>query len=139
MSISSILKKKFEERWDTVPDFRQRTGCPLSPESISSAIFRGKQLSAPSLIVFCHFLGFSPAEIRKILKDSGDTLFWHLIGDSKQMPLAAHHKAILEAVDIVLKKDPAVLNNIGDHLHLIAKALGADISAQVRMLKKRRG
>lgn len=138
LKISDILKKKFDERgFVSVPDFMQRTGCPLAPETIGASMFRDKQISAPSLIVFGHYLGFSPAEIKKLLIASGDTLFHNFIIESKQKPIPAHHKAIIEAVDIITQKRPEMINDIAEHLSNIAKVIKVDISSQANILQRK--
>lgn len=138
IKVSDMLKNKFDERgFASVPDFIQRTGCPLAPETIGASMFRDKKISAPSLIVFGHYLGFSPAEIKKLLIASGDTLFHQLIVESKQKPISAHHKAIIEAVDSITQKRPEMINDIAYFLENIANVIRVDISAQTKILQRK--
>lgn len=139
MAINPLLKK-LEEKFNDIPDFRRRTGCPISRETCRLAIYEDRvhpdnTIGAAPLMVICKHLGFHNNEIRKILKDSGDTTFHPLIGDTPEHTLSPTETSILEAVNIIIKKSPTAINNIADNLDLIARAAGVDISTQVKKLK----
>lgn len=139
MALNPLLKK-LEEKYLNIEDFRRRTGCPISRETCRLAIYEDRihpdnSISAAPLMVICRYLGLTNDETRRILKDSGDTIFYALIGDSKAKALSPAETSILEAVNIIIQKAPTMINNIADNLELIARAAGVDISTQVKKLK----
>lgn len=55
----------------SVPDFKEKTGCPLAAETIGAALWRGKKIRPYSLMILCKYLGFAKDDIRQMLIDAG--------------------------------------------------------------------
>lgn len=131
MTKKNILYTKLQENFSDLADFAKRSGLPISFETARRAIYEGKAVSIPSLILICKYLGFTPAEIKKIISDAGDRDFVDLIGDGPQ--LTAQEKALLEAYRKIKAKEM-----VADHIELIARAEGVDVSKDVISIKKER-
>jgi hypothetical protein len=129
----NILKQKFDQEFHDIAEFKRRTRCPLANETLRRAIYLGKPLTIPLLIIITKYLGFSPGEIKKILKDAGDKDFYPLIGDSA--PLSEGERGLLAAVSAIKGKEPQQLNSIADHINLIGRAIGLDIREETDKLR----
>lgn len=80
ISLSDKIKNKFKmSSFQTVKDFQQTSKCPLSLETLTAVINRGKEPSIPAFIQMAYCLGISPDEIAAACKAAGDDIFWRLI------------------------------------------------------------
>lgn len=127
---NNVLYQKMKENYDSLSDFLRRSGCPLSLETVRIAIYLGQEISHPALITLTKYLGFSPSEIREILKKSGDEIYWDLIGEDA-VNLTTRHKALLTIYDSL--KDRHVLDEI---VEIMAKAEGLDVKKELRATKR---
>lgn len=128
-----LLKEKFDTEFHDIAEFKKRTKCPLSVETLRRAIYLDKPVSIPILIIITKYLGFSPGDIKKILKEAGDKDFHTLIGDSA--PLSEGERGLLAAISAIKEKDPQQLNLIADHIGLIGRAIGLDIKEDTDKLR----
>lgn len=78
--LSDKISKKFKiSAFSTVKDFQTSTKCPLSLETLTAVVNRGKEPSIPAFIIMAYLLGFTPLEIADACKEAGDTIYWRLI------------------------------------------------------------
>ncbi len=135
----NLLLDKMRENFDDLADFVKRSHMPVSMETVRRALYEGKAISIPSLILIAKYLRFTPNEIKQIIQDAGDVDFSELIGDQNTI-LQPWEKAILEASrQIVDKKGKAALNVIADQLALVAGDNSVtSILEKIRTKKRRR-
>jgi len=81
--LSEKIRDKFQKStYITVKDFQTTSKCPLSLETLTSVINRGKEPSIPAFIQMAYSLGLTPGEISETCKAAGDNIFWRLIDPS---------------------------------------------------------
>lgn len=138
-----LLDKMREGGYEDLSDFRQRSGVPISHETLRVAIYEGREVSIPSLYIILKYLGFTPAEIKKKLKEAGDDDFSEYIGDGAGKPLQEWEKALLGATRRLREQNPDSLTYLANTLDWMGKAEGVNIAAEIGKLRrkpiKRRG
>lgn len=109
--LSEKISRKFKlTAYTTVKEWKDATACPLSLETLTAVINRGKEPSVPAFITMAYLLGFTPEEIATICKDAGDTIFWRLISPSG---VTDEDKDILDRINAL---DPAKRKLVKDLL-----------------------
>jgi len=122
------LLDRMLENYTDILDFVNRSGVPLSFETVRRAIKDIKPVSIPSLILICKYLSCTKEEIKDIIKELGDQDFHELIGDQKGMELTQIEEAIILAIRKIRQKEPLSLHTLATQIELIAKAYGVDVS-----------
>ena len=130
------LLDRMLENYTDILDFVNRSGVPLSFETIRRAIKDIKPVSIPSLILIYKYLGFTKEEIRDIIKELGDQDFHELIGDHNGMELTQIEEAIIAAIRKIRQKEPLSLNTLATQIELIAKAYRVDVSEEFKKILK---
>ena len=130
------LLDRMLENYTDILDFVNRSGVPLSFETVRRAIKDIKPVSIPSLILIYKYLGFTKEEIRDIIKELGDQDFHELIGDHKGMELTQIEEAIIVAIRKIRQKEPLSLNTLATQIELIAKAYQVDVSEEFKKILK---
>jgi hypothetical protein len=130
------LLDRMLENYTDILDFVNRSGVPLSFETVRRAIKDIKPVSIPSLILIYKYLGFTKEEIRDIIKELGDQDFHELIGDHKGMELTQIEEAIIAAIRKIRQKEPLSLNTLATQIELIAKAYQVDVSEEFKKILK---
>lgn len=78
--LSEILADAFRKStYTNVKEWRDRTDCRLSTETVSKVLLRGVEPGIPTFVTMAYHLGITPAEIAEACKAAGDTVFWKLI------------------------------------------------------------
>lgn len=130
------LSERFNKRYHTLHDFKKRTGCKLSIETIRKHIYNKQPASAPILMLIAKNLDYTAAEIRQMLIDQHDTDYHPLLqADEQRETISTEERALIEAVRIIKKQAPAQLAAIADYLDLTALAIGADVAAHTIKLR----
>lgn len=123
------LYLKFKQQgWTSIGTFLKETKVPVSAEAARMAIYLGKKISIPVLILLCKYLGFNINEIKKILIDAGDTEFVELMGGY----MTPDEKAVLGMYEKIEDKQ-----KVFDYIELIAKAEGKNVKKELDYLKRR--
>jgi DNA-binding transcriptional MerR regulator len=130
------LLDRMLENYTDILDFVNRSGVPLSFETVRRAIKDIKPVSIPSLILICKYLGFTKEEIKDIIKELGDQDFHELIGDQNGMELTQIEEAIIVAIRKIRQKEPLSLNTLATQIELIAKAYRVDVSEEFKKILK---
>lgn len=134
-----LLQERFLAHYHTLQDFKKRTGCKLSAETIRAHIYNARPASAPILMLLAKHLDFTPAQIRQMLIDCGDTDFHQLLAaDDASERLSTADRALLAAVHTITEQRPEHLKTIADHLDLIAAACGVRIDEHTVKLRASR-
>lgn len=122
------MKKKYtlkarllDEGYENVTDFVRRSGCPISPETIRLAVYEGKQVSTPSLMLVMKYLNYAPGEIREYLEDSGEHEFSPLLPTGPSSALAPWETSFLAVARKVRDDEPALWNSLIVQLGLMLK------------------
>lgn len=118
------LLYEMQTQYSDISEFIKKSGIPLSFETVRRLLYGKKPVSIPTLIIISKYLGYSPAEIKKIIMQAGDRDFSALIGGQHGPELSDQEKALLEAFRKIKSR-----NIVADHFALIAKADNVDISA----------
>ena len=130
------LLDRMLENYTDILDFVNRSGVPLSFETVRRAIKDIKPVSIPSLILIYKYLGFTKEEIRDIIKELGDQDFHELIGNQNGMELTQIEEAIIAAIRKIRQKEPLSLNTLATQIELIAKAYRVDVSEEFKKILK---
>ena len=130
------LLDRMLENYTDILDFVNRSGVPLSFETVRRAIKDIKPVSIPSLILICKYLSFTKEEIKDIIKELGDQDFHELIGDHNGMELTQIEEAIIVAIRKIRQKEPLSLNTLATQIELIAKAYRVDVSEEFKKILK---
>ena len=130
------LLDRMLENYTDILDFVNRSGVPLSFETVRRAIKDIKPVSIPSLILIYKYLGFTKEEIKDIIKELGDQDFHELIGDHNGMELTQIEEAIIVAIRKIRQKEPLSLNTLATQIELIAKAYRVDVSEEFKKILK---
>lgn len=130
------LSERFQRHYHTLHDFKQRTGCKLSIETIRNHIYMEQPASAPILMLLAKHLEYTPAEIRQMLIDQGDTDFHQLLPETSQGEnISTENRALIEAIRIIKEKAPEQMKAIADYLDLTARAVGVNIAEHTVKLR----
>jgi DNA-binding transcriptional MerR regulator len=131
----SVLLERLRENWDTISDFFRQTGIPLSQETVRRALYENEKVSTLTFIVLAKYLGFSPAEIRGLLKKPDD----YVISRGKERRYASEladliverenaftqrEDALIQCVRIVTAHDPEIWNLISHFFSVINRSMG---------------
>ncbi|MCE5312992.1 MAG: hypothetical protein LLF86_07560 [Nitrospiraceae bacterium] len=127
------MNDRFMRHYTTLDDFREKTGCTVSRESIRACIYEGRAVSAPVLMLIAKALGYSPAEIRQILIESGDTEFYPIIGTTKDTNSPAD-SALIEAVSAIRAANPALMVTIAHVIETAGDAAGLNLKKLAQRL-----
>lgn len=135
------LFERMREKYADLSEFCKVSGVPVSSETCRRAIYEDKPISTHLYILIAKYLGFTPKEIKGMLTKMGEKEFSSIIGDSTAKPVDVSGVAVVEAIDKITSKDPALINGIALNLEIAARAAGVDISDQLVRIKrkKRRG
>jgi len=128
-----FLKEKMLRNWDSITDFVETSGIPVSMETVRRAVNHGRPVSIPSLLLIAKYLGFSIPEIKQILQNAGDTDFSALIVD-QETHLSVKEEALIEIYRKLKSSRP-----IEDYLALLAKADKVNIKKELSRLKRKGG
>lgn len=124
----NILYQKLMEKWPDLRTFLKETKVPVSSESARLAIYHGRTIGIPLLMLLCKYLGFNSTEIKKILAEAGDTEYIDLIGAY----LTPDEKALLAVYEKINEKQKVL-----DYMEIIARAEGVTIAKELEYLKRR--
>jgi hypothetical protein len=120
----NVLFDKFkEEGYETLDEFKVRTGCLLAKETIRIAIYEGRPVSWPVLIILMKDLGFTPNEIRDRLMSLGEKDFSSVISGETR-PLQQFESALIALMGRLQQEHPRYFNGILEHMTLAAEASG---------------
>ncbi len=134
----NMLKSRMLQNYTDIADFIRRTGIPLASETLRRAIYEGKPIAFPTLIVLMKYLGFSANEIRDVLKDMGETDFSSLIGQHVPSSLDIWERAWLTAGKRLREADPTRFNSLLDAMRIYAEGTGIDISKELEVASARK-
>ena len=130
----SVLLEKLRENWDTIADFFRQTQIPLSQETVRRALYENEKVSTVTFVILTKYLGFSPAEIHSLLKNSDD----YVIARGEERRYAseladliverenAHNQredALIQCVKIVTAHDPEIWNLIAHFFSVLNRSM----------------
>jgi hypothetical protein len=75
MEKGNIFKDRLLEQYENLTDFCTRSGVPVSQETCRKFIMERKKINTTSFMLICHHLGFTPNEIRNMLKTDKHTIY----------------------------------------------------------------
>jgi hypothetical protein len=131
----NVLLEKLRENWDTISDFFRQTRIPLSQETVRRALYENEKVSALTFIVLAKYLGYSPVEIRGLLKKPDD----YVISRGEERRYASEladliverdnaftqrEDALIRCVRIVTAHDPEIWNLISHFFSVINRGMG---------------
>ena len=111
----NILTRKMNQQgWETVEQFYQNSmvNQVVSRETCRQLILHEKKVIEPIFIKIAEALGFSPNEIRDVLREYGYTDFVHLIGDHKGVVLTPGEEAFLSLYRNLARRKPAATGSL---------------------------
>jgi len=95
-----------------------------------------KGIAPHTLAIIAHFLGFTPNEIRDLLKThTGDEVLWKLIGDHTSA-LSPDEESIVEIFRQIKGSGSAALAQLVSHLSLIGSAFKIDLDANLAKIRR---
>lgn len=130
----SVLLEKLRENWDTITDFFRQTQIPLSQETVRRALYENEKVSTVTFIILTKYLGFSPAEIHSLLKNSDD----YVIARGEERRYASEladliverenarnqrEDALIQCVRIVTAHDPEIWNLIAHFFSVFNRSM----------------
>lgn len=127
----NLLKERLEKNGFAIKEFWKKKNVPLSYETFRTVIIGGARVSIPSIMIVALYLGLLPSEIKEILHEKGDRDFSRLIGDDKTY-LTKEEEVIISIHRKIKSKDKII-----DHMALVAKAEGANITRELTKLRKK--
>ena len=109
----------------------------------------GMKVHVSYFMILLKYLGFAPAEIKKMLKNGEGILetatelryakeVSELVGES-DVSLEPYQEAIIEAFEKIKNKYPDAMFQMGDYLRLLAKAANVDVEEELKKIKRTRG
>jgi hypothetical protein len=133
----NVLLEKLRENWDTISDFFRQTQIPLSQETVRRALYENERVSALTFIVLAKFLGFSPVEIRGLLKKPDDFVisrgeerrYAAELADlivERENAFTQREDALIQCVRIVTAHDPEIWNLISHFFAVINRSMGVE-------------
>jgi hypothetical protein len=100
-------------KYSTVKDWKDCSNCPLSLETMTSVVNRGKEPSVPAFIQLAYSLGVGQREIADGCKAAGDHIFYKLIEPTN---LTDDEQYV---IDKLKKLDPDKLKLVKDLLNTL--------------------
>lgn len=142
----NVFREKMLEGYDNLSDFVKRSGIFLSAETCRKFIYEQSPINTLSFVVICHYLSFSPNEIKALLAESATEgllrsradrnyakMFVELIGDS-DVSLTAQDKAVLRVAHKLHGGNKEVFFQVIDYVSMVAKVIGVNIDEEVAAL-----
>lgn len=134
-----LTRKLNSQGWDSIRQFTQKSGVPYSQETTRRAFTESeKPLEPATLAIICRHLGYSPEDIKSILRDyTDDEHLWPLIG-RQDTKMTIYDQALMLAVEQITKDHPELLRSLADYLDLLAASTGADVKEHTEKLRRKK-
>jgi hypothetical protein len=109
-----LTRKMNQQGWETVEQFYQNSSVNqvVSRETCRQLILHQKKVVEPIFIKIAEALGFTPNEIKDVLREYGYTDFIHLIGDHHGIKLTEEEEAFLSLFRKLQRSKPAVVTSL---------------------------
>lgn len=109
-----LTRKMNQQGWETVEQFYHNSSVHqvVSRETCRQLILHQKKVIEPIFIKITEALGFTPNEIKDVLREYGYTDFIHLIGDHHGTNLTDEEEAFLLVFRKLQRSKPAVFESL---------------------------
>lgn len=134
-----LTRKMNQQGWETVEQFYQNSSVNqvVSRETCRQLILHQKKVIEPIFIKIAEALGFTPNEIKNVLREYGYTDFIHLIGDHQGIKLTAEEEAFLSLFRKLLRTKPDVVTSLLNIFESLCCVAEIDCSKELGELNKR--
>ncbi|MBI4683042.1 MAG: hypothetical protein HY757_08080 [Nitrospirae bacterium] len=134
-----LTRKMNQQGWETVEQFYQNSSVNqvVSRETCRQLILHQKKVIEPIFIKIAEALGFTPNEIKNVLREYGYTDFIHLIGDHQGIKLTAEEEAFLSLFRKLLRTKPDVVTSLLNIFESLCCVAEIDCSEELGELNKR--
>lgn len=134
-----LTRKMNQQGWETVEQFYQNSSVNqvVSRETCRQLILHQKKVIEPIFIKIAEALGFTPNEIKNVLREYGYTDFIHLIGDHQGIKLTVKEEAFLSLFRKLLRTKPDVVASLLNIFESLCCVAEIDCSEELGELNKR--
>jgi hypothetical protein len=134
-----LTRKMYQQGWETVEQFYHNSSVNqvASRETCRQLILHQKKIVEPIFIKIVEALGFTPNEIKKLLREFGYTDFIHLIGDHQGITLTTEEETILSLFRKLMRSKPAVLPSVINVFEALFTVAAIDSSRDLERLRKK--
>ncbi len=133
-----LTKKMHQQGWETVEQFYQNSSVKqvVSRETCRQLILHQKKVIEPIFIKIVESLGFTPNEIKKLLREYGYTDFVHLIGDHQGTKLTDEEYAFLSLLRKLRRGNSSVHSSMISIFESLCCVANIQCSEEIDTLKK---
>jgi hypothetical protein len=133
-----LTRKMHQQGWETVEQFYHNSSVNqvVSRETCRQLILHQKKVIEPIFIKIVEALGFTPNEIKNLLREYGYTDFIHLIGDHQGTKLTADEEAFLSVYRKLLRTNPAAVTLLCNILESLCCLADMECSEELGKLSK---
>jgi len=134
-----LTRKMKQQGWETVEQFYQNSSVKevVSRETCRQLILHQKKVVEPIFIKIAEALGFTPNEIKDVLREYGYADFVHLIGDHHGIKLTGEEEAFLSLFRKLQRSKPAVVKSLLNIFESLCSVADIECSEEIDRLSKR--
>jgi len=134
-----LTRKMNQQGWETVEQFYQNSSVNqvVSRETCRQLILHQKKVVEPIFIKIAEALGFTPNEIKDVLREYGYSDFIHLIGDHHGIKLTDEEEAFLSLFRKLQRSKPAVVTSLLNIFESLCNVADIECSEEIGKLSKR--
>jgi hypothetical protein len=133
-----LVKKMHAKGWDTVEDFYTHSSVKevASRETCRLLILHNKKIIEPIFIKIAEAMGFTPNEIKELLREYGYSDFVHLIGDHRGRSLRPEQEALLSIYEKIINRNPHVKHLFSNFLESLCTLTESECAEELKIIGK---